>query len=147
MANVNDLCIAVLGALEAGLAGVDYVSSTSYMPAIQTHTVSLVGVAQGQADDGMFYSEGWLHGVHRLRFEFWVKLVQGKENVYMALARNIGYDAMKVLVRENGNGYLLASMGSGVTLQSQVEERPIAAGGQPYLVVMLTVPVMQKETV
>jgi hypothetical protein len=42
---------------------------------------------------------------------------------------------------------LLASMGSGVTLQSQVEERPIAAGGQPYLVVMLTVPVMQKETV
>jgi hypothetical protein len=86
MANVNDLCIAVLGALEAGLAGVDYVSSTSYMPAIQTHTVSLVGVAQGQADDGMFYSEGWLHGVHRLRFEFWVKLVQGKENVYTAMA-------------------------------------------------------------
>jgi hypothetical protein len=147
MATVSEIAEAVLSTLAAGLPDVEVASSVSYLAAVQSSTIALISVAQGHQDEGMYYSQGWIHGVHRLRFEFWVKIVQGDEDEYMPRTRDIGYEAMKVLVREDGNGYLLAPMGSGVTLTSQVEERPIAAGGIPYLVVMLGVPVMQKEVV
>jgi hypothetical protein len=147
MASVTEIAEAVLAVLDAGLEDVDFVSSTTYMPALQTANIALMGTPRGHSDEGYFYSAGWLQATHRLRFEFWVKLVQGQEALYQARARDIGYEAMRVLVAHHGEGYVLQSAQGGIVLASSVEERAVVAGGLPYLVVSLIVPIMQKEAV
>lgn len=147
MASVTEVAEAVLAVLAAGIPDIDYSSSTTYLPALQSSKIALMGTPRGHSDEGYFYSAGWMQAVHRLRFEFWVKLVQGQEDIYQARARDIGYEAMRILVAHHGEGYVLQSVGGNVTMSSAVEERATVAGGLPYLVVVLTVPVMQKEAV
>jgi hypothetical protein len=148
MASVTSIAQAVLDVLKTDLPDVDQASLTSFMPAIRTARIAIMGVSQGHADEGYVYGPGYMHAVHRLRFLVWIKLVQGKEEEYHRRARDIGYEAMRVLVAHNAEGgYLLADAGSGVAMTYNVEPSLIQEGGQPYLVGTLTVSVAQKETV
>ncbi|MGV1048234.1 MAG: hypothetical protein ACOYD4_06895 [Solirubrobacterales bacterium] len=148
MASTTTVAQAVLDTLKDHLPDVDQASLTSFMPALRTSRVAIMGVSQGHVDEGYVYGPGYVHVVHRLRFLFWVKLIQGREEEYHLRARNLGREAMHALVaNEQASGYTLADSGDGVAMTYSVDPNIISEGGQPYLVGTFSVPVMQKETV
>lgn len=150
MSDVSAQVAALVATLEAGLSDIDYASTAGYLPAIDTQGVALIATALGHADDGFYYSAGWLHVVHRVRLEFWVKFDVGNASACIALARDIGYRAMRVLVAADvTGGYTLVASGEGAAMTGNVDPTPLDPGnsGIPFIRYTLTVPVMQKETV
>jgi hypothetical protein len=150
MSEVSAQVAAIVSTIEAGLPEVDSASTAGYLPAVDTQNVALIATALGHADDGYYYSAGWMHVVHRVRLEFWVKFDVGDAATCIALTRNIGYRAMRALVAADvTGGYTLAASGDGAVMTGSVDPTPLDPGnsGIPFLRYTLTVPVMQKETV
>lgn len=150
MSNVSDVVGALVDALQAALPEVDTASVAGYLPAIDTQSVALIATALGHTDDGYIYSMGWLHAVHRVRLEFWIKFDVGDAATCISLARDIGYRAMRALVAGDGAaGYTLYAADGGASMTGAVDPTPLDPGnsGIPYLRYTLTVAVMQKEIV
>lgn len=150
MSEVGAQVEALVATIAAALPEVDSASTAGYLPAIETQRVALIATAFGHADEGYVYSMGWLHVVHRPRLEFWVKFDVGDAETCIALARNIGYRAMRAVVAGDGSGgYTLFTTGEGAGMTGAVDPTPLDPGnsGIPYLRYTLTVPVMQKEVV
>lgn len=150
MSDVSAQVAALVATLEAGLSDIDYASTAGYLPAVDTQSVALIATALGHADEGYYYSQGWMHVVHRVRLEFWVKFDVGNTATCIELARNIGYRAMRILVAADvTGGYTLVANGEGTAMTGAVDPTPLDPGnsGIPFLRYTLTVPVMQKESV
>lgn len=150
MSDVSAIVAALVETLQAALPEVDSASTAGYLPAIDTQSAALIATALGHTDDGYIYSMGWLHGVHHVRLEFWVKFDVGNAGPCIALARDIGYRAMRALVAQDGAaGYTLYAAGGGAAMTGAVDATPLDPGnsGIPFLRYTLTVAVMQKEVV
>lgn len=150
MSDVSTQVDALVATLQAALPEIDSASSAGYLPAIDTQRVALIATALGHTDDGYIYSMGWMHAVHRVRLEFWVKFDVGDTATGIALVRDIGYRAMRALVAQDGaGGYTLYAAEGGTAMTGAVDPTPLDPGnsGIPFLRYTLTVAVMQKEVV
>jgi len=150
MSDVTVQVEALVATLQAALPEVDAASVSGYLPAIDTEHVALIGTALGHTDDAYIYGSGYMHVVHRVPLEFWVKFDVGDQAAGIALARNIGYRAMRALVAGDGvNGYTLQAAGDGAVMTGAVDPTPLDPGssGIPFLRYKLTVGIMQKEVV
>jgi hypothetical protein len=150
MSDVDTQVAALVATLEAGLPEVDSASTAGYLPAVDTQSIALIATALGHADEAYYTSAGWMQVVHRVRLEFWVKFDVGNAEACITLARNIGYQAMRVLVAADvTGGYMLHAPAHGTGMTGNVDPTPLDPGnsGIPFLRYTLTVPVMQKETV
>ncbi|MBK9462261.1 MAG: hypothetical protein IPN94_23280 [Sphingobacteriales bacterium] len=150
MSDVSTQVAALVATLQAALPEIDSASTAGYLPAIDTQSVALIATALGHTDDGYIYSMGWMHAVHRVRLEFWVKFDVGDTATGIALVRDIGYRAMRALVAQDGaGGYTLYATEGGAAMTGAVDPTPLDPGnsGIPFLRYTLTVAVMQKEVV
>lgn len=140
MATVSSIASAIATVVD-GVTGVDYASSTDYMPGVQTQSIAALVVPMSQASSGdihMTLAGGKVEMVHRLPVEFWVKHAQGSASTTMQRAANIGTLAIAALLASDGSGYSLAP---GSTFEETIDNTFIEVGGQPYLVATLIVPV------
>lgn len=145
MATATTVAEAVVAVIDAALSEVDAASTADYLPAVESQKVALIATALGHADEGHVYSAGWMHVIHRLRLEFWTKVDQGDVATCVTRARDAGYRAMRALVAGDvTSGYTLASQN---TMTYAVDPQVVVVGDIPYFRGVLTVAVMQKETV
>lgn len=146
MATLETVLAAVMAAIEADLPEIDQSSATSFLPAITTQSVALIAPPLGHSDETRDFSFGEVETVHRLRLQFWVKLVPGLEATAFPLARAVCYRAMLALAAHDGTGYTLA-VSADQPMTGQVADVPQDVNGQAYLLATLTVPVVQVEAV
>lgn len=147
MTTVNQLAEHIVTALAAEISEIDAWSAIGYEPMIETRTACVVTSPFGHADTGMVYSAGWMHVIHSFVVEFYVKYIPGTTDS-LVLIQNIGYMAMRALVKNDvTGGYTLASGSQIGALTYRVSNDPLDVGGQPFLQGQLIVPVMQKESV
>jgi hypothetical protein len=146
MATVESLIAAVMAAIEADVTEVDYSDATSFLPAVTTQSVAMIAVPLGHSDEARDFSFGEIETIHRLRVQFWVRLVPGQEATAFPLARAINYRAMQALAAHDGTGYTLA-VGDGGGMTGTVAEAIQDVNGAAYLLATLTVPVVQVETI
>lgn len=150
MATVESVLTAVMAALAAELTEVDQSSATSFLPAVSTQSVAMIAVPLGHSDEQREFTFGELETVHRLRVQFWCKLVPGQEATVFPLARAICYRAMVALATHDGESYDLApsdTWGGAGGMAGQVADAIQDVNGQAYLLATLTVPVVQVEAV
>lgn len=146
MATVEAVLAAVMAAIEADLPEIDQSSATTFLPAISTQSVAMIAVPMGHSDEARDFSFGEIETVHRLRLQFWVKLVPGNEAVAFPLARAVCYRAMAALAAHDGESYTLAT-DETERMTGQVAEAVQDVNGQAYLLATLTVPCVQVEAV
>lgn len=146
MATASDVAAALVAVLRTDLAEVDQSSTSGFLPLVPSSSVALVATALGHQDIGYVYSAGWMHVVHRFRMRFFVKHVNGQESTTVQRARDVGYRAMRALVAHDGTGYTL-SAGDNDSMVSEILPEMVEVGGQPYVLVTLTVACYQKENV
>lgn len=141
MGSVTDIATALVGAITAGVADVDYGSITDLSPAITTQKVACLCLPFGQRSETVFTDMGGGEMVStiRLRLEFWVKHASGTATQTMQRARDISHDAMVALIAADGTGYDLAP---DAGFSEEVDQAPTAEGGATWLVATLIVPVM-----
>lgn len=147
MATVDSIATALVAALTAEIAEIDESSILSHVPAITTQSIALIVTPLGHGDEAFIYSYGWVHSVHNLRVQFWVRYVPGNEAASVPLARNICHRAIMALVEHDGTGYTLAAAGDAQAMTGQVSDVLHDAGGNLYFRATLNVPCMQKESV
>lgn len=149
MATVESLATAIMAAIEADVTEVDYSSATSFLPAVTTQSVAMIAVPLGHSDEVRDFSFGEVETVHRLRLQFWVKLVPGNEATAFPLARAINYRAMQALIAHDGESYTLAvdDIAGGGNMVGNVAEAVQDVNGQGYLLATLTVPLVQVEAI
>lgn len=146
MATLETVLAAVMAAIEADLTEIDQSSATSFLPAITTQSVALIAPPLGHSDETRDFSFGEVETVHRLRLQFWIKLVPGRESLVFQPTRAICYRAMLALAAHDGDGYTLAVNDAG-PMTGQVADAVQDVNGQAYLLATLTVPVVQVEAV
>lgn len=146
MATVESILTAVMAAIEADVTEVDQSSATSFLPAVTTQSVAMIAVPLGHSDEARDFSFGEIETVHRLRVQFWCKLVPGNEATVFPLARAICYRAMAALAAHDDEGYTLA-VGDAGPMTGQVADAIQDVNGQAYLLATLTVPCIQVEAV
>lgn len=150
MATVESLVTAIMAAIEADVTEVDYSSATSFLPAVTTQSVAMIAVPLGHSDEVRDFSFGEVETVHRLRLQFWVKLVPGNEATAFPLARAICYRAMLALYAHDGESYTLAPadlLGGGGGMAGVVADAIQDVNGAAYLLATLTVPLVQVEAI
>ena len=145
MASIESIAAAVATALTAEIAEIDQSSIAAYGPKITAQHIALVGTPLGQSDEVRDFSLGEIETLHRLRFQFWVRAVQGNEAVYVPLARDIIYRAIVALYTHDGEGYTLA-VDETERMAGAVSESTFGDNtGASFLLATLTVPVVQVE--
>jgi hypothetical protein len=82
--------------------------------------------------------------VHRLRFELWVKHVNGQAATTAARAREFGRDAAKLIYASDGTGYMIAPE---EVLTWDVDEFLTELNNVSWLVGTLVVPVLNEEEI
>lgn len=146
MATVEAVLAAVMAAIEADLSEIDQSSATTFLPAISTQSVAMIAVPMGHSDETRDFSLGEIETIHRLRVQFWIKLVPGNEATAFPLARAVNYRAMAALAAHDGESYTLAT-DETERMTGQVAEAVQDVNGQAYLLATLTVPCVQVEAV
>ena len=147
LATENTYDVIVSDIIMPGIGGLEL---CRHLRQLGKKTPFLLLSALGHTDDGFIYSMGWMHAVHRVRLEFWVKFDVGNVATGIALVRDIGYRAMRALVAQDGaGGYTLYAAEGGAAMTGAVDATPLDPGnsGIPFLRYTLTVAVMQKEVV
>lgn len=146
MATVEAVLAAVMAAIEAELPEIDYSDATSFLPAVTTQSVAMIAVPLGHSDEARDFSFGEIETIHRLRVQFWVRLVPGNEATAFPLARAINYRAMQALAAHDGESYTLATDDTE-RMAGSVAEAIQDVNGAAFLLATLTVPVVQVEAV
>lgn len=147
MSTVSQIANALKARLET-LPGVDQASTDSYLPPVETDDIALVIPPLGQE------TQVWtqtarrtpLFQSHRIRCEFWVKLVTGNLPLTLQRTREIGLMAIRDLLAEptlNGTVQSIGHFGPGsnqVSITCDVADVPVQIAGVPYLVATVLVP-------
>lgn len=144
MASIESLMTAVMAAIAADVAEIDTSDATSFLPAITTQSVAMIAVPLGHSDELRDLSFGEVETLHRLRLQFWTRLVPGQEATAFPLARAICYRAMLALVAHDGESYTLA-VDETERMTGAVADAIQDVNGQAYLLATLVVPVVQVE--
>lgn len=148
MATVTQIAGLLKTALEA-LSDVDQADINTYLPPIKTQAVALVIPPLAQKTRAYTPTAGrgtWIFW-HQIRCEFWVKLSSGDISSAVQKAREIGLQAINVLLTDatlNNNSLRIGWYGqnTGQAIESDVADRPIEIGGVPYFVVTVYVPIV-----
>ncbi len=145
MGTVTDIAQALVDAVIAGVADVDYGSASEFLPAVQTSKVAVLAVpfAQSTTFDLETLDAGELVATHRIRLEFWTKHTQGAASVTMQRARDVATSAMAVLIANDGDDYELAAQPAEETVDPAMVQYSQAS----WLVSVLMVPVRNIITV
>lgn len=137
MATVASIADAINVQLLA-LDDVDFVSTDNFLPAIETRKVAALTLPFSMESTTRFISLGGYLFIHRIRTEFWVKHVQGKESETMAYAQDIGRKAVNRLIANDGTGYTLHRT---EPFEFQVDQGMLQDNSLPWLVCVLVTPV------
>jgi hypothetical protein len=140
MATVTEIAGLIQTALLA-LDDVDQADINSYLPPIKTQSVALVIPPLDQKTRAYTPTAGrgtWIFW-HQIRCEFWVKLNAGDISSAVQKAREIGLQAINVLLTDatlNNNSLRIGWYGqsTGQVIEADVTDRPIEVGGVPYFV-------------
>lgn len=140
MATVTSIATALKTQLTT-LSYVDQSSITQFLPAIETQKVALIIPPYGQRDAGTYLTMTKMEMIHRIRCEFWVRLIpdsDGSAGTVFGYAREIPVDAMQVLMNNDGTNYDLAE---DELIESETVDTPIdVEGSGTFAVVIVTVP-------
>lgn len=135
----------VLDTLKANIADIDFTSLASYLPAIQSNKIAVIGVAVGHQDEMSVLAFGIAQMVHTLRYLVWTKVTQGQDAVSQKRARDFGYNAMQVLIANDEAGYSLNwTEGAAPAITYTVDPVLVSEAGQAYIAGVLTVAVVQQ---
>lgn len=130
----------------ATLSDVDQSSIDSFLPAVTTAKAALIMAPFGQRESFSFADLGaaTVRGVQRIPAQVWVKHINGKEADTATRARGIGLAAAKALMAADGDSYTLDT-DEPITVET--EEFMVEVGNAAYLVVRLSIPVLNDEPV
>lgn len=145
MATVTSIADAIKTLLLA-LDEVDQASTESFLPAVTTTKAAVIMAPFGQRDAFTFadVSGANFAAVQRIPAQIWVKHTNGQEATVADRAREVGLNAAKTLMANDGSGYMLAP---DEAITAEVEEFMIDVGGIPYLLVRLSIPVLNEGAV
>lgn len=132
------------------LPDVDQASIDTYLPPVETERVALIIPPLGQETrvDARTPTRNINLQSHRIRCEFWVKVNTGKLALTLGRAREIGLEAIRLLLTDQTLGGVVSHVGhfgqgsNQLTMTAEVADIPIEIGGVPYLVVTVIVPVI-----
>lgn len=151
MSEVTAQVAALVDTLATALPEIGAASTAGYGPLVDCDGVALVATALGHQDEGYNYSAGWMHVIHRVPLEFWLRFDVGDPEPGIVMIRNIGYRAMRALVAHDGTGgYALATGGASPVFSGAVDSTPVTVAPDtetPWLRYRLSVAVFQKEAV
>lgn len=134
----------------ATLPDVDQASIDTYLPPVETERIALIIPPLGQETrvDAQTPTRTINLQSHRIRCEFWVKIDTGKLALTLRRAREIGLDAIWLLLTDQTLGGVVSHVGNygqgsnQKTLTAEVADIPIEIGGVPYIVVTVIVPLI-----
>lgn len=132
------------------LDGVDRASIDVYLPPVETEQIALIipPLRMESRVDAMTPTRNINMQSHRIPCEFWVKVNTGKLTWTLQRAREIGLEAIQLLLADQTLGGVVSHVGNygqgsnQKTLTADVADLPVEIAGVPYLVVTVIVPVI-----
>lgn len=152
MSTVTEICEQIRERL-AGIADVDKSSIDLYLPPVETRSIALIIPPLGQQTQVHTLTSGrkQIFQSHRIRCEFWIKLDVGRLALCLRRAREIGLEAARLLIVEPGLSGTTAHVGhygqggAAPTITADVADQAVEIGNSPYLVCVMTVPVIDYD--
>lgn len=134
----------------SSLPGVDKASIDSYLPPVETQQIALIipPFRQETRVDVQTPTRAINIQSHRIPVEFWVKVNTGRLAYTLQRAREIGLEAIRLLMTDQTLGGVVSHIGNfgqgsnQKTLTADVADMPIEIAGVPYIVVTVMVPVI-----
>lgn len=134
----------------ATLSGVDQSSVSTYTPPVETKNIALIIPPLGLESrlDRMAGRGSPLMQSHRIQCEFWVRVDKADLAMTMERSREIGLAAMRLLIQDQSLGGAVQSVGqfgpgsNALALSSKVNDFPITIQGMTFIVVTVTVGVI-----
>ncbi len=134
----------------SSLPGVDKASIDSYLPPVETRQIALIipPFRQETRVDARTPTRKTNLQSHRIPCEFWVKLNTGNLAYSLQRAREIGLEAIQVLLQDQSLGGTVSHVGhfgqgsDQLTISADIADMPVEIAGVPYIVVTVLVPVI-----
>lgn len=134
----------------ASLPGVDKASADSYLPPVETRQIALIipPFRQESRVDARTPTRAINMQSHRIPCEFWVKINTGNLAYSLQRAREIGMEAIQMLLQDQTLGGVVSHVGhfgrgsDQLTISADVTDMPVEIAGVPYIVVTVLVPVI-----
>jgi hypothetical protein len=142
------------------LNGVDQALVDNYLPPVETRTAAAVVPPFGQRTrvdvlttaGSRFAPESQTIMVsHQFRCELWVKLDTGRPALTLARASNLPIEAIRAILANptlNGTVDRVGNYGiadNRTTIETETIDRPVQVAGVPYIVIVVTIPVICYE--